>query len=55
LAEDYTARLALLEELKGLPANAVWDFYCLQEDVPLGFAFIKEIRTYEQHVLATRG
>ena len=26
---DYTARLALLEELKALPFGAVWDHYCL--------------------------
>ena len=27
---DFTARLALLEELKTLPLGAVWDYYCLQ-------------------------
>ncbi|HEX9115122.1 MAG TPA: L-rhamnose isomerase, partial [Anaerolineae bacterium] len=31
---DYTARLALLEELKGLPWAAVWDEFCLQQNVP---------------------
>jgi L-rhamnose isomerase len=26
---DTTGRLALLEELKGLPVGAVWDYHCL--------------------------
>src|SRR3954470_260070 len=31
---DYTSRLALSEELKTLPLGAVWDYYCLRQDVP---------------------
>jgi L-rhamnose isomerase len=54
LAGDYTARLALLEELKGMPFGAVWDYYCWQQDVPVGMRFIDEIRTYEKQVLAQR-
>ena len=27
---DFTARLALLEEIKTLPFGAVWDYYCQQ-------------------------
>jgi L-rhamnose isomerase len=52
---DYTARLALLEELKGLPFGAVWDAYCLRQGVPVGGAFLDEIRRYERDVLAARG
>lgn len=51
---DYTGRLALQEELKGLPFGAVWDYYCLQQEVPVGFAFMDEIRAYEKNVLAGR-
>lgn len=51
---DFTARLALLEELKGLPFGTVWDQFCLQEDVPVGLAFIDDIRAYEKIVLAER-
>lgn len=54
LEGDYTARLALLEELKGMPFGAVWDYYCLQQDVPVGFAFVDEVRAYEEKVLAHR-
>jgi L-rhamnose isomerase len=55
LAGDYTARLAMLEEQKSLPFGSVWDYYCLQQDVPVGLAYIDEIRAYEKEVLALRG
>jgi L-rhamnose isomerase len=51
---DYTARLALLEELKGLPWAAVWDQFCLQHDTPVGTAFLDEARDYEAKVLSQR-
>jgi L-rhamnose isomerase len=54
MSGDYTARLALLEELKGLPFGAVWDYYCLQQDVPVGLGYLDEIRAYETQVLAQR-
>lgn len=52
---DFTRRLALLEELKGLPFGAVWDYYCWQQNVPVGLGFMAEINAYEQNVLARRG
>ncbi|WP_026370579.1 L-rhamnose isomerase [Kallotenue papyrolyticum] len=54
-ASDYTTRLALLEELKGMPWQAVWDYHCLQQDVPVGAAYLDEIRAYEASELAARG
>jgi L-rhamnose isomerase len=45
---DYTGRLALLEEAKTLPFGAVWDYYCLQQAVPVGAAWLDEIRAYER-------
>ncbi len=51
---DYTGRLALLEELKALPFNAVWDEYCLRQGVPVGFSFLDIIRDYEKSVLVQR-
>jgi L-rhamnose isomerase len=51
---DLTGRLALMEEVKGLPGTAVWDFYCHQQNVPIGYAFIDDIRAYEKTVLAQR-
>ena len=53
-AGDFTGRLALLEETKTLPAGAVWDYYCLQKEVPVGPAWIDAVRTYERNVLSKR-
>jgi L-rhamnose isomerase len=47
-------RLAMLEELKAKPFSAVWDYYCLQEDVPVGTDFISNIQEYEKQVLSKR-
>ena len=51
---DYTGRLALLEEIKTLPFGAVWERYCEWSDVPIGRAWLAEIKTYEEQVLAGR-
>jgi L-rhamnose isomerase len=51
---DLTARLALLEEVKGLPAGAVWDAHCLRRGVPSGLAWLERVRTYEREVLSQR-
>jgi len=51
---DFTSRLAFLEELKNLPANAVWDYHCLTSDVPVGPAWLEEVRRYEVDVLSQR-
>jgi L-rhamnose isomerase len=51
---DYTSRLALLEEIKTLPFGAVWDRYCEISNVPVGTAWLREIKSYEQQVLALR-
>lgn len=53
-AGDYTARLALLEELRTLPFGAVWDYYCLSKGVPVGNAWIAEVKRYEAEVLSRR-
>lgn len=47
-------RLALLEEAKSLPWNAVWDMFCLQNNVPVGEEFITEIQKYEATVTSKR-
>ena len=51
---NFTARLALLEELKGLPFGAVWDYYCHSQGVPVGISFMDEIAEYEASVLSKR-
>lgn len=51
---DYTARLALLEEQKSLPWQAVWEMYCQRNDVPVDASWLKAVREYEEHILSQR-
>lgn len=51
---NFTNRLAMLEELKTMPFGAVWDYYCLQSDVPVGPAWLKEVKDYEIEVTNKR-
>jgi len=54
LEGDYTSRLALMEESKTLPAGAIWDYYCTRHGVPVGEAWLKEVKRYEQAELSKR-
>lgn len=47
-------RLALLEECKSLPWNAVWDMFCLRNGVPVGEEFIAGVDEYEAEVTSKR-
>jgi len=47
-------KLALLEEAKSKPFGAVWDYYCLKNNVPVGEEYIAEIQKYEKEVLSKR-
>ena len=47
--------LALLEELKTLPVGAVWDEHCRRQNVPVGTAWLDEVKRHEREVLAGRG
>jgi L-rhamnose isomerase len=53
-AADYTGRLALQEEIKGLPWGAVWDHYCATAGVPREGQWLREIREYERSVMSAR-
>jgi L-rhamnose isomerase len=54
LADNYTKRLAMLEELKTMPFGAVWDYYCLKKEVPPAQTWLDEVDAYEKNVLAKR-
>ena len=54
LAGDTTARLALQEEARSLPFGAVWVYYCETKGVPVGEAWLAEVRGYENNVLLNR-
>ncbi len=51
---DFTSRLALMEDAKVLPFGAVWDYYCGTHDVPVGDAWLVEVKQYEREVLSQR-
>ncbi|EAR4100165.1 L-rhamnose isomerase [Salmonella enterica] len=51
---DYTARLALLEEQKSLPWQAVWEMYCQRHDTPAGSQWLDSVRVYEKEILSKR-
>lgn len=51
---NFTERLALMEELKTYPFGAIWDYYCEQMSVPVGEAWLDEVKKYEREVLLKR-
>lgn len=54
-ADKGFERLALLEEAKSLPFGAVYDYFNLTSNVPVGEEFIPVIEQYEKDVLTKRG
>ena len=51
---DFTSRLALQEELKSCPWQAVWNYYCMEQGVPVGLDWLDEVKNYERDVLLKR-
>ena len=47
---DYTKRLAVTEELKSYPFGAVWDEFCVRNNVPVGEDWLDNIKDYENNV-----
>ena len=47
-------RMAYLEELKSMPWNAVYNYYCLQKEMPVGDTYINDIQEYEDRVTSKR-
>lgn len=47
-------RLAVLEEAKSMPWNAVWDMFCMRNGVPVGEEFIAGVEEYETEVTSKR-
>ena len=54
LEGDYTDRLAVLEEMKSMPWQAVWDEFCERNNVPVGAKWLEETHRYEKDVLSLR-
>ena len=51
---DYTSRLALMEEIKNLPINAVWEELCLQTGTPINTEWLDQLKKYENNVQSKR-
>ena len=47
-------KLALMEEMKSLPFGAVYDYFNLKNDVPVGEEFIAKVQQYEREVTSKR-
>ena len=54
LAGEGYKLLALMEEQKAMPWQAVYDMFCLKNNVPVGDGFIAEIAKYEAEVTNKR-
>lgn len=53
-AEDYTSRLALMEERRMLPVGAVFNYYCYKKGMPAGNDWLECVKKYEAEVLSKR-
>lgn len=51
---NFTERLALLEEFKTYPFGAIWDEYCLRQQVPVKESWLNEVKQYEENVQSKR-
>lgn len=51
---DYSTRLALMEETRSLPWQAVWDYACAREGVAVGVDWLGTVKDYETQELRTR-
>ncbi|MDD6210145.1 MAG: L-rhamnose isomerase [Bacteroidales bacterium] len=51
---QFFERLALLEEAKSMPWGAVWDYFCLKNNVIVGEKYIADIQKYEKEVTSKR-
>ena len=51
---QWFERLALLEEAKSLPFGAVYDYFNMKHNIPVGEEFIADVQQYEKDVLSKR-
>ncbi|MHB8963403.1 MAG: L-rhamnose isomerase [Saccharofermentanales bacterium] len=51
---NFADRLAMMDEFRNLPAGAVWNKYCLDNQVPAGTDWLEAVHAYEEAVLSKR-
>jgi L-rhamnose isomerase len=54
LKGDYTKRLYLLDEIKNLPLNDIWEYVLEQNNIAKGLDVIDGIQEYEKNIQAKR-
>ena len=54
LAGEGYKVLAIMEEQKAMPWNAVYDEFCVRNNVPVGQNFIADIDKYAAEVISKR-
>ena len=54
LAGEGYKVLGLIEEQKGMPWQAVYDEFCVRNNVPVGEDYMKEIDAYVAEVISKR-
>ncbi|MGB0372261.1 MAG: L-rhamnose isomerase [Opitutales bacterium] len=54
LEGDYTARLALLEQMKTMPFGEVWEEFCVRQNTPTEAEWLSIVKSYEAEVLNGR-
>lgn len=54
LEGKHYERMALLEQMKTMPFGAVWNYFCLKNDLPVGLPLNENIQQYEKDILAKR-
>ncbi|MBO5189934.1 MAG: L-rhamnose isomerase [Bacteroides sp.] len=52
--KDFTLRLALMDEFKSLPSNAVWEYYCMSKNIPSNLEWMADLKQYEKDVMFKR-
>lgn len=50
----FSELLAKQEEFKTFPYGAVWNYFCKKNNVPVGDAWLAEVKKYESEVLSKR-
>ncbi|WP_270346080.1 L-rhamnose isomerase [Enterococcus thailandicus] len=51
---DFTTRMAYTEELKDFPYADVWNYFCYQNNVPIGLDWLEVVNNYQKEVLDLR-
>ncbi|MEA5081061.1 MAG: L-rhamnose isomerase [Dysgonamonadaceae bacterium] len=54
ISDKNFQRMAYLEELKSMPWNAVYNYYCHNQNILVGDDYIKEIEQYELEITSKR-